>query len=93
MNNLFQVGEIAIGQGFSVDVDHNGMECEILSTLHREPVIRWTDGTEHRESCDWYHRVRWANGEESVQSPWELRKKKPPANPVERVSEDARVTI
>ena len=74
--NKFEVGETALGCNLRHDPSCNGMECEILNSLTVHLV-----GTQNNVPCEPYeingYEVRWANGQESVQEPHELRKRPP----------------
>lgn len=74
MSESFSVGEIAVGFGFVVDIENNGMECEIEGPLE---WAAWYHPNGEVGEC-FGHDVRWADGEEGFERPEHLRKRRPP---------------
>lgn len=72
----FQIGDVAIGQNFTVHSHLNGMECEIVSPLKECTGIDQSTG--HLVSGLAYN-VVWADGLSSYTQEFYL-KKRPPAN-------------
>lgn len=72
--DTFSIGEIAIGQGFLVNTDFNGVEGEITGGLApRLSVNKSTGEVVLIES----YQITWASGEKEHVAPKNLRKKKP----------------
>lgn len=74
MSEPLSINDVCIGQHFVIDTDRNGMECVIIGGLQdgigfdRLGVIRMGPA----------YLVHWADGEEGVVAPRNLRKKRPP---------------
>lgn len=86
-NSLFKVGEVVIGQGFTISPEYNGMECTILEHLrYYDKVPRRTRPNVYLSG--WMHHVHWANGEHGREYPWNLRKRKQPDDNVDCDVED-----
>ena len=78
MSAALKVGDIAIGQNFIVNIERNGMECEIIGGL--EMRLAHCVNTGEITECMRY-KVRWADGLIWNQKPPYLRKKHPPSQP------------
>lgn len=83
MSKQFKVGDVAIGQGFSIDVQLNGMECEIISPLQSSRMHNRYTGEPYGVCA--YHMVRWANGTEDPVRIINLRPKRPPRRAIDEV--------
>jgi hypothetical protein len=67
----FKIGDIAIGQNFTVDVECNGKECIVLSE-YKTHVVH--DDVHFLRPVEGYF-VEWENGNRGVVEPHKLRKK------------------
>jgi hypothetical protein len=83
MSKQFKVGQICIGQGFSIDVQLNGMECEIISPLQYSHLRSRNTGESYGICA--YHMVRWASGHEDPVRIFHLRPKRPPPRDIDEV--------
>lgn len=81
-HSLFQVGEVALGQGYNLDTEYNGMECTILTPLRYVKDVPALS-IPNRLRSGWWYEVMWANGLDSNAHPWNLRKREQPADPIE----------
>lgn len=81
MSGQFKIGEIVVGQNFTVTTKYNGMEAEIIGGLEFRRA-RTSHGKLERGSM---YRVQWADGKITSQFPHELRRKKPPKREIDTV--------
>lgn len=73
MSEQFKVGEVCIGQNFTLDLDRNKMECEVLESAEYSIGIDSIGGLHFGPA----YFVRWADGQESSVAPCKLRRKPP----------------
>ncbi len=76
MSAEFKVGDICIGQNHVIDVEYNGMECEVIMPFG---LHAWHDlKTGAYGGVEAGYVVQWANGKVHICRPQNLRKKQPP---------------
>jgi hypothetical protein len=75
MSEQFKVGDVCVGQNFVFSTDRNGMECTVIGGLQMRPGINHITG---KAAWEMLYDVRWADGAESFQEPYTLRRKRPP---------------
>lgn len=76
MKGQFKVGEVLVGQNYTIRTSRNGMECEVIAPLM---LRQWHFDGEVPAGSGFVYEVRWADGHVNAAFPKNLRRKQPPA--------------